>query len=599
MKNLDGEKCALEAAGYLRPDQRTVGQHEALPHPPEITNPIVRQALHEVRKVVNAIIRDHGKPDAIHIELARDVRGNEESRRRMAWEKREREARRETAAARIDELGHKPTRRAVERYLLWEEQGGVCIYSDPPRVITPRQLFSGEVDVDHILPYGRSLDDSLMNRVVCFRSENTEKGDQTPYEWLSERKPAKYEAVLQRAARLPFEVRNRKRTKFLQKTIVLDEFVNRQLNDTQYLARQVREYVECLGTDVVCTKGQLTSELRYQWGLNEVLRDDGLNVKNREDHRHHAVDAVVIALTDRSRLQQLAHNRGRIPLPAPWSGFRGDVESAIDQINVSHRVTRRVSGQLHEETIYGPTSKPHRRTQGERPWAKGWVEAEGQFVCRKPLEALTLAMVEEIRDPEIKRLVIERLAQFAIAPGSKQKIPKEVWKEPLHLQRKPGRTSRSPVVIRKVRLIRRDLTIQPIRGGACYVKPGSTHHIVIFEVPNQHGQIRREMVSVSMLEATQRLKNKEPLIQRTHPVNADARFVMSLSRGEMVLAEFGGQERLLCYRTSASTQGQIYFVDHRDARKSAEVKKFVANANTLKARKVTVDPLGRLRHAND
>ncbi len=134
-----------------------------------------------------------------------------------------------------------------------------------------------------------------MNRVVCFRSENTEKGDQTPYEWLSERKPAKYEAVLQRAARLPFEVRNRKRTKFLQKTIVLDEFVNRQLNDTQYLARQVREYVECLGTDVVCTKGQLTSELRYQWGLNEVLRDDGLNVKNREDHRHHAVDAVVIA----------------------------------------------------------------------------------------------------------------------------------------------------------------------------------------------------------------------------------------------------------------------------------------------------------------
>jgi hypothetical protein len=254
---------------------------------------------------------------------------------------------------------------------------------------------------------------------------------------------------------------------------------------------------------------------------------------------------------------------------------------------------------LHEETIYGPTSKPRRTPQGERPWATGWVEAEGQFVCRKPLEALTLAMVEEIRDPEIKRLVIERLAQFAIAPGSKQKIPKEVWKEPLYLRRKPGRTSRSPVIIRKVRLIRRDLTIQPIRGGACYVKPGSTHHIVIFEMADPRGKIRREMVSVSMLEAIQRLKNKEPLIQRAHPANADARFVMSLSRGEMVLAEFGGQERLLCYRTSASTQGQIYFVDHRDARKSADVKKFVANANTLKARKVTVDPLGRMRDAND
>ncbi|HOW19190.1 MAG TPA: hypothetical protein PLC79_09150, partial [Phycisphaerae bacterium] len=80
---------------------------------------------------------------------------------------------------------------------------------------------------------------------------------------------------------------------------------------------------------------------------------------------------------------------------------------------------------------------------------------------------------------------------------------------------------------------------------------------------------------------------------------ADAKFLMSLSRGEMVVATFQGKERLVCFRTAASTQGQIYFVAHTDARTSADTKKLVAKASTLKARKVTVDPIGRIRWAND
>ena len=102
-----------------------------------------------------------------------------------------------------------------------------------------------------------------------------------------------------------------------------------------------------------------------------------------------------------------------------------------------------------------------------------------------------------------------------------------------------------------------------------------------------------------MLEATNRIKCREPVIKRTHPDRPDARFVMSLSRGEMVLANWKGQEILLTFKTAASTQGQIYFAEHADARRSSEQKKFVANASTLDARKVTVDPLGRVRWAND
>jgi hypothetical protein len=157
----------------------------------------------------------------------------------------------------------------------------------------------------------------------------------------------------------------------------------------------------------------------------------------------------------------------------------------------------------------------------------------------------------------------------------------------------------SGVPVKKVRLIRRDLTIQPIRGGGCYVKPGSLHHLCVFEVPCDGGKTRREAVFVSTLDAVGRLKRGEPVVQRRHPTKPEAPFVMSLSRGEMVLGTFKGVQRLARFSTAASTQGQIYFIDHTDARPSAKVQKYAVMANTLQARKVTVDPIGRLRWAND
>jgi CRISPR-associated endonuclease Csn1 len=390
----------------------------------------------------------------------------------------------------------------------------------------------------------------------------------------------KYEQILQRAAKLPIEIRNRKRQKLAQKTCELEQFISRQLTDTAYITSAVVEYLKSLDVDVLGSKGQLTAELRHQWGLNGVLRHDELDVKNREDHRHHAVDAIVIALTDRARLQKLAKCRGNEELPPPWKSFRDDVEAAVNEIKVSHRVRRKVAGALHEETIYGATRKP------------------GEFVVRKPLETLTVAMVADIRDDEVKRLVVERLKENNIDIKNTQKIPKEVWTKPLLMHRKKGRTSPKPSVIRKVRLIRRDETIRPLRGNGQFVKPGSNHHLCVFEF-SENGKAKREAVWVSMLEAIERLKRHEPIIQRDHPTRTDAKFVMSISRGEMFLATLKGKERLVWFRTGASTQGQLYFVDHTDARPDKTAVKFVATANSLKAKKVTVDPLGRIRWAND
>lgn len=576
----DESPCALREAGYLLPWQHDVHQQQYLPPPPALTNPIVRQALHEVRKVVNAILRElvyrGGHSLArIRIELAREARGTAQQREQRAREMRDRERARKEAAEAIREAGFKPTREAIVRYLLWQEQRHDCVYSGRP--ISLAQLLGGEVDVDHILPYSRSLDNSLMNRVVCFRDANREKTDRTPYEWLAESDPARYQDILQRADKLPYS----KAKRFRQKSVELDDFFARQFVDTTYITTQVHQYVQCLGAETICVKGQHTADLRHYWGLDTVLRDDGLNLKNREDHRHHAVDAIVIALTDRSRLQQLARvrrtgdePRGADFLPEPWVNFRADVEKAVNAINVSHRVCRKVAGALHEETIYGRTA------------------TRGEFVYRKPVEDLTLEMVDNIRDKTIRRLVRERLEAHGIRPGQeKAKITAAVWKEPLRMP--------SGVPIRKVRLVRRDLTIQPIRQGRVFVKPGSLHHLCLFEYTDEKGKTRRDAVFVSMLEAIRRIKNHEPVIRRTHPDRPDARFIMSLSRGEMLFASIKGRERLFSFRTAASTQGQLYFIEHTDGRPSSRTQKFVATAGTLAARKVTVDPIGRIRWAND
>ena len=571
----DGTPCAISEAGYLRPDQRHIEKRDKLPLPPDLPNPIVRQALHEVRKVVNAILREYGAIDQIHIELAREVKGSLEQRMEYLWRTREREDQRNKGADAIRQHGVAPTRETINRYLLWEEQGGECAYTGKP--ISLAQLLGGEVDVDHILPKPRSLDDSMMNKVVCFRSANAEKGNRTPYEWLAQTDPTRYEQICLRA-RKTFHGMYGKYKKFLLKELKLDDFIHRQLTDTAYISRAVRQYLQPLVPDplkdILCTKGQLTAELRHDWGLNTILRDDGLNLKAREDHRHHAIDAIVIALTDRSRLQALA--RENVVLP-PREHFRQEVEAAINAIHVSHRVQRKVAGALHDETVYARTGK------------------DGEFACRKPLSTLTAAEVERIRDHAVRGKVIERLREFGIEPGRKKKgedkkpIPAEVWARPLWMNEE------KQILILKVRVTKPEKTIQPIRGGTAYVKPGNTHHLCIFELPGG----KREAVFVTMIEAARRAARGEPLINRIHPSIPDARFIMSLSAGELVLADWKGQERLLQYNTAASTTGQIHLVDPLDARQSAKKEDFSFSANTLRARKVTIDTLGRIRWAND
>ncbi|MCH8244221.1 MAG: hypothetical protein IH897_16665, partial [Planctomycetes bacterium] len=395
-----------------------------------------------------------------------------------------------------------------------------------------------------------------------------------------------------------------KRRKFILKDIVLDEFVQRQLKDTQYITRLVTQYLKCLGARIVTMRGQITADLRHHWGLN-VLDPEGRGRKNRDDHRHHAIDAVVIALTNHKRLHALADQRGK-DVRLPWPTLRDDVIRAIDDINVSHRPRRRLYGALHKDTFYGPTLKPWRcESDAERSWAADWIEREGTFVRRKPIiEINNRKHLEKVRDNTIRQILRDHLRDQGIDPDQSGKYPGTTFKG--------ENTPRMPsgVPIKKVRMIEESQTFRRVseRRYFQYVDPCNNHHIVYHAVGRGDKEKWTGEV-VTMWEAALRGRNGQPIVDRSE--RDGARFKMSLAIGETFEIDGDGTGPQLCVvrkitRGSGKTSPRLYYKLHRDARDQKTFKKELERLKLSQnqmhernARKVSVDPMGRIRWAND
>lgn len=246
-------------------------------------------------------------------------------------------------------------------------------------------LFDGSCDVDHILPYSRTLDDGFANRTPCLKEANRQKTNKTPWEVGGD--TPQWDVITANLKNLP----ENKAWRFAPDAMTQFEgerdFSARALKDTQYLSRIARRYLDALydGQDgkshVWVVPGRLTEMLRRHWGLNGItaLADHDsqtVKAKNRTDHRHHAIDAAVIAATDRSLIKQISDMAKRDEVegaeqivrsvPPPWDGFRADIAAQVDKIIVSHRADHgridpsarkrgrdSTSGQLHNDTAYG------------------------------------------------------------------------------------------------------------------------------------------------------------------------------------------------------------------------------------------------------
>jgi len=345
-------------------------------HSPEkrygrIANPTVHIGLNQVRTVVNALIKRYGHPNEVIVEVARDLKQNREQRK----EEQERQARNQQRnerlrkdAAKILKIAPERVRHAdIQKMILWEELSRDiadrrCPYSGAQ--ISATMLLSDEVEIEHILPFSITLDDSLNNKTVALRRANRIKGNRTPFDARSDfaREGWPYDAILQRAELMPRNKRYRFGEDGHQKWLREDkDFLARALNDTRHLSRVAREYLSLIcpqATRVI--PGQMTAMLRAKFGLNDVL---GLNgEKNRNDHRHHAVDACVIAVTDQGMLQRFAKasasareqqlDRLVADMPLPWDSYREHVARAIDNIWVSHKPDHDYQDEMFDQTIY-------------------------------------------------------------------------------------------------------------------------------------------------------------------------------------------------------------------------------------------------------
>ena len=367
-----------------------------------IQNPTVHIALNQIQKVVNELIRIHGRPTQTVIELARDLPLGAEGKKEIKRNQEKNRTRNEEINKKLKEFNHPENHFYRTKVKLWEEldQKNIsnrrCPYTGEQ--ISWCKLLTDEVEIDHILPYSKTLDDSMMNKTVCLRRANRDKGKRSPFEAFGN-KPG-YEDILERASLYPRSPRRPWRGKgdrFLEGAMEKFEgkmgFLARQLNDTRYISKLALKYLKTICPDTWVVTGRHTALLRYRWRLesipeelqkNDRPRAKGENSdnsqreengssptegkgkfqgkKDRKDHRHHAVDAITVALTDRSTLQLISTasvkaneqnlRRLQLSLPSSWKSLREDALESIERIVVSHKKRSKKEGAFHQETAY-------------------------------------------------------------------------------------------------------------------------------------------------------------------------------------------------------------------------------------------------------
>ncbi len=549
--------------------------------PKDLRNPIVFKALCEVRKVVNAIIREYGRPDEIRIEMARDLKlTNLQKEAAMKQANKNKRANEDAEQFYKEHFGLENISGTDKlKYRLWKESGECCPYTGnqiPPQAL----LEDGLVDIEHIIPYSKCFDDSYMNKTICDAKFNREvKRNQAPGE-IYDRESDEYAGLMQRVSLLPFG--KQRKFKLTPEELAAADFVGRQLSDTRYICREVRGYLRQLypyspdeSKYVQVIAGGATANLRHVWHVNAILSDGDIDVKNRWDHRHHAIDAIVVSLCERGLYQLISKLSGRNKelmrnvlkgFSEPWSGFLDDVNTAIQSIVVSHAPTRRKRGQLLEETAYGATDTP------------------GMYATKKSIESLTPKMVRDIIDPVVKELVELRLSQF---DGD----IKKAFTEPLF--HKDGKTPIRNVRIH-VKMTPETLVGIKDEGGKEYkfYPMAGNHHVDIFE--NSDGD--RKAVLVPRFYANQR--NWKP-VDLGHGWNE----LFSLCANDYI--EFRGDDgELRFYRVQKMSIGpRIDVRPLEDARTEyvPGVTLALTSSGAFKriTRKLQVDPLGRLKTAGD
>ena len=484
-----------------------------------LRNPVVEKILNQMINVVNTSIDTFGKPDEIRIELARELKKSAKEREELtnvvAKNTLEHEKYRITLQKEFG-LNH-ISRNDIIRYKLYlelEHRGFKTLYSNT--YIEPNKLFSKEFDIEHIIPQSRLFDDSFSNKTLESRSINIEKGNETAYDYIKVKQGES--GLIEYQLRIEdlyksFKISKTKYNKLkMAGTEIPDDFIARDLRDTQYIAKKAKSILEELVKDVVSTSGMVTDRLRQDWqlidvmqelnwdkynklGLTEVIENrDGHKINRikdwtkRNDHRHHAMDALTIAFTKRSHIQYLNNlnaksdksgsiygieqkelyrdnnNKLKFKPPIPLNDFRVEAKKHLENTLVSIKAKNKVTtininstkkqsglnkkkqltprGQLHLETVYG--SIQQYVTKEEKVGANFNVE-----------------LIKTVANKKYREALLKRLAEFDNDPKKAFTAKNSLEKNPLYFD--SLQTYKVPVKVKTVALetiytIRKDIT---------------------------------------------------------------------------------------------------------------------------------------------
>lgn len=555
---------ACEAAGFRHSESLTLEELAKRPLAAKLKNleknelrqPVVEKILNQMIGVVNALMERHGYFDEIRIELARELKMSKDERGKATEAISKAESANKRYAKEIETYGLTPTRSRIQKFRMWEESDKKCFYCGQP-VGAAEFLRGFDVEVEHILPKSLYFDDSFSNKVCSCRGCNSEKNNRTAFDFMKSKSDKEFQDYISLIEDL-YKRGKISKTKYERlltpKESIPTDFISRQLRESQYIARKAHEILTAVCRNVTATSGSVTAYLRHIWGWGDVLHS--LNIdryrlaglvesverehrgkcwsedvvkgwSKREDHRHHAIDALVIASTKQSYIQRMNNMSSSdnpelkedqeislkryIASEQPFT--TSEVLSFVSRILISYKAGKRSAtlgkryihrkgkrvlvqervviprGALHEESVYGQIQQYERDKLGRS-------KVEYKSVKRYTLESLKKKNIEDIVDRGMRRLVQERFDNFI---GDEKSIWKDLKTNPLMFN---GRAVKS---VRCFTGLSSKSIAEVDRG---FMKLGNNHHVALYE--DENGDVVE--CCVTFWHAVERKKYNIPIV---------------------------------------------------------------------------------------
>ena len=564
------EACA--AVGYRHSNsstseeitERTLLEKIPLLQRNELRQPLVEKILNQMINLVNALKAEYGV-DEVRVELARELKMSREERERMTRQNGERKKANDKVAEKIQKCGLFPTKSRIRKYRLWEEAGRQCLYCG--RSIGEKQCLNGDdMEVEHIIPKSVLYDDSYGNKTCACRRCNKEKGNRTALEYIRAKGwEAEYmERINGLLDKKTISYSKHQRLRWLKEDIPSD-FLERQLRLTQYISRQAMAILQQGIRRVSASEGGVTARLRSLWGYDDILHTlnldrydsmgetervsregettEKLRIKDwskRKDHRHHAIDALVVASTRQGYIQRL----NRVSSESEREAMSGEIEvqkaTKTDKLSLlerwltqrPHLSVRAVSDKVAEILI---SYRPGRRvvTRGRNIYRKKTADGRevtcvqrGVLVPRGELMEASLygKILSQGRERIVKRYPLHDLKGEVVDPRLRELIT-------TYNQELKSREKGAPIPplcldkdkkqeVRSVRCYAKTLSLDKAipmcfdeKGEpTTFVKSASNHHLALYRTPK--GKLVGSIVT--FWDAVDRARYGIPLVI-THP----------------------------------------------------------------------------------